>query len=103
MDHYEGKFSRAEAQFVLDTAEAINAARGGDIAFMTSRLLDLLMDLGRLDDAAEALERAEAHGPYPVGDHSLSLLVRRARLHRLRGRMTQAQSLLQQAEPALNP
>ncbi|HVQ17715.1 MAG TPA: BTAD domain-containing putative transcriptional regulator, partial [Actinomycetes bacterium] len=68
VDQYEGKFSRAEAQFVLDTADAINEARGGYIAFMTARLLDLLMDLGRLDDAAEGLERAEANGPYPVGD-----------------------------------
>ena len=60
------------------------------------------MDLGRLDDAAEALELAEAHGPYPVGDLSLGLLVRRARLHRLSGRMTEAQELLQQTQPALD-
>ena len=83
--HYEGRTDDAEHGLGAVVAEAKAAGRLVYLAFEASRLVDLLVDCGRLDEAETALSDAQLTCQPVDRDQSNPLPVRRARLSRIKG------------------
>jgi hypothetical protein len=106
--HCTGQLAAAEQllRASIDRARA-GVATGGRILFLhfqSCALVDLLVDRGRLSDAAEVLGAAELLHPDGADDSYLARLeVRRARLLRMSGHDHAARALLRRAEARLDP
>jgi len=99
---HEGRIGEAERRLSALVASALPSGRLLHVQLGSCSLTDLLVDQGRQADADAVLRRAET--VVAPGDDARArarLQVRRARLLRLDGRRTAAQSLLADAEAGL--
>lgn len=101
---HSGQLTAAEASFEELIGSGLAGERPLLVYHASFSLLDLLLDQGRTEEAETVLHRAEGLLPdHPDLRHATRFGARRARLHRLAGRLGDAAAMLRDTATGIDP